>query len=143
MDKKVTSDDTVIVYFKGSTADGFNFSSSGTEEEGFEVTLGQGLLLPIFESHLIGMSPGETKNFSVSKSEGLPVREDLIFDVERDFLPIEQEFEVGDDLVLSMPTGEKIEVTITSLTDDKVILDANPPVAGKDLEIEMKLFEIL
>lgn len=143
MKKKVDTGNTVILYFKGTTSDGFSFSSSGTEEEGFEVTLGQGHLLPVFESNLIGMSPGEIKNFSISKSEGLPIREDLIFDVEREFLPKEQTFEVGDDLVLSMPTGEKIEVTITSLTDDQVVLDANPPIAGKELQIEMKLFEIL
>ncbi len=140
--KKAASGDTVQIYFTGTTDDGFSFSGNGSEEEGFEVTLGIGQLLPAFESQIIGMAPGETKKFSVNKKEGIPRQQELIFEVEREILPEDQEFAVDDDLVLSMPNGERLEVIITALSDEKVTLDANLPIAGKDLSVEIKLLSI-
>ncbi len=141
--KSVAEGDKVSIFFKGTTDDGYTFASDGDENTGFEVQLGEGQLLPHFESALVGMIPGEEKKFVVSKDDGIPRRDDLVFEVEREVLPADQEFTIDDDIVLSMPTGEKLEVTIVKLTDSHVTLDANPPVASKELTVELKLFAIL
>ncbi|MEC7838912.1 MAG: FKBP-type peptidyl-prolyl cis-trans isomerase [Chlamydiota bacterium] len=141
--KTVAEGDKVKIFFKGTTHDGFTFSSGGSESEGFEVKLGEGQLLPSFETHLVGMAPGEEKKFVVTKEEGIPRRDDLVFEVEKEILPADQEFNIDDELVLSMPTGEKIEVIILKLTETHVTLDANPPVADKELSVEMKLIDII
>lgn len=61
--------------------------------------------------------------------------------VERDQIPPEMEPEVGQQMQIQQPSGEVIPVTITNISDS-MTLDANHPLAGKDLIFEMELVEV-
>lgn len=141
--KAAKQGDKVRIYFTGKTEDGLEFSSGESEEQAFEVEIGSGMLLPAMDTAIIGMVPGEKKNFSVTKDESIPHREEMIFEVEREVIPPEQEYSLEDILVLGLPTGERLEVTVKKITESHVTLDANPPIAGKDLHIELKLIDIV
>ena len=62
--------------------------------------------------------------------------------VDRENFPEHIEPEVGQQLELSQ-SGQSFTVTVSEVTDDSVTLDANPPLAGKDLMFELELVEIV
>lgn len=132
----------VKVLIKGSTEDGHEFTT-GSNEEGLEMTLGAGQMLPAIEEQIVGMSAGEKKDFTVPSEKGIPRREDLVLQLEKEALPADREYAVEDDLVLSLPGGEELEVTVMMMTDTHVMLDANPPIAGKDLNVTVTIVDIL
>jgi peptidylprolyl isomerase len=43
---------------------------------------------------------------------------------------------------LTQPSGQPINVTVTQITEEVVTLDANHPLAGKDLTFDIQLVEI-
>ena len=50
--------------------------------------------------------------------------------------------EVCDPRIRRRPDGHPLRVTITRITESTVTLDANHPMAGKDLTFEIQLLEI-
>jgi peptidylprolyl isomerase len=45
-------------------------------------------------------------------------------------------------LGLQLPDGNEIPVTITSVTDDSITIDANHPLAGQKLIFDLKLVDV-
>lgn len=135
--------DTVKVHYTGSLEDGTVFGGS-PEQEPMEVTIGQQKVLPSFEDAIIGMNEGETKSVSIPPEEafGQP-KEDLIFDVERTKLPPGVDLKLGGVLRVSSDTGKDFDVAIKNIDDEVVTLDGNHPLAGKVLNLEIQLVEIV
>ncbi len=63
VERAAEAGDRVIIDYRG-TIDGVEFD--GGKAEGFPVVLGQGRLLPEFESNLTGMKSGESKTFPLT-----------------------------------------------------------------------------
>jgi peptidylprolyl isomerase len=135
--------DKVKINYTGSLEDGTVFSSS-PEEDPLEFTIGQKKLLPSFENAVIGMNEGETKSVSIPPEDafGIP-KEDLIFDVQRTKLPPDIDLKLGGVLRVGSDTGKNFDVAITNIDDETVTLDGNHPLAGKVLNLEIQLVEIL
>nr|WP_201030051.1 hypothetical protein [Kosmotoga sp. DU53] len=51
--------------------------------------------------------------------------------------------QLGQQLQLRQPDGRTFIVTITDINETAVTLDANHPLAGKDLVFEINLIEIV
>ncbi|HSQ52867.1 MAG TPA: peptidylprolyl isomerase [Acidobacteriota bacterium] len=135
--------DKVKVNYTGSLEDGTVFGSS-PEEDPLEFTIGQKKVLPSFENAVVGMNEGDTKTVSIPPEEafGQP-KEDLIFDVERTKLPPDIDVKLGGVLRVGSDTGKNFDVAITNIDDETVTLDGNHPLAGKVLNLEIQLIEIL
>lgn len=139
---KVKNGDTVKVHYTGSLEDGSVFDTS-QDREPMEFTLGSGQLIPGFEKAVEGMEKGESTKVTIPSEEayGEP-REDLIISVPRENMPEGVTPEVGMQLQVNQPDGQSIPVRITEIADEEVKLDANHPLAGKDLIFEIELMEI-
>ncbi|MBD3332473.1 peptidylprolyl isomerase [candidate division GN15 bacterium] len=136
------SGDTVKVHYTGKLNDGTVFDSS-REREPLEVTIGAGQVIPGFENGIIGMAPGETKSISVSKDEAYgDHRQELTMDVNKSDFPETITPEVGQMLQMKNPNGDLIRVVVSEIKDDTVTIDANHPLAGKDLTFELELVAI-
>jgi peptidylprolyl isomerase len=134
--------DKVKVHYTGSLADGQVFDSS-VEREPFEFVIGKGMVIPGFENGIIGMKEGETKNISIPAENGYgPYRNDLVGIVDRSKLPPQIDLKVGMMLQLRAPDGNAMSVMIKEIVEDRVTLDLNHPLAGKDLIFEVKALEI-
>ena len=134
--------DTVKVHYKGSLSDGTVFDSS-EEREPLEFQIGSQQIIPGFENNVKGMEVGETKTFTVSPEEAYGDRnEQMLVDVEREQLPPEIDPEEGMMLQVRGQDGSVSNVVVSEVSDDKVTLDANHPLAGKDLTFEIKLEDI-
>ncbi len=135
--------DIVKVHYTGKLDDGTVFDTS-LGREPLEFKIGEGEIIPGFENAVIGMSPGETKTVRVPAEEAFgPYYEEMVLEIERDQLPPDLEPYVGQQLQVRQADGEILIVRVTEVTDTKVKLDANHPLAGKDLIFDIQLLEIL
>ena len=135
--------DTVQVNYTGKLADGTVFDSS-IGREPLEFTLGAGQVIPGFEEAVFGMKVGEKKTVTIPVDEAYgPYRDELVAEVSREKLPADLTPEVGQQLAVKRSDGATGIVTIISVSDNTVTIDANHPLAGKDLTFEIELVKIL
>jgi peptidylprolyl isomerase len=134
--------DTVRVHYTGKLDDGEVFDSSRGREP-LEFTLGEGRVIPGFEAAVAGMDPGDEKSVRIPADEAYgPRRDDMVMVVERERLPAHLEPGVGQQL--QMAQGDQVAVvTVTDVSDEAVTLDANHPLAGRDLTFDLELVEIV
>jgi len=134
--------DTVKINYKGRLEDGTVFASS-KENEPLEFKIGEGKILPGVEEACIGMNAGETKTTTIKAADGFgPRRDELVQQVARSQFPEGVEIEVGQSFQVNQPDGQNGIVTVVGITDEAVTLDANHPLAGKDLTFDIELLEV-
>ena len=134
--------DTVQVHYTGKLADGTVFDSS-VERGPLEFTLGAGQVIPGFEKAVLGMKVGDKKTVTIPVDEAYgPHRDEQVVELPREKLPSDLTPEVGQQLVMRQPDGREIAVVITEVSDETVTIDANHPLAGKDLTFELELVKI-
>lgn len=139
---QVKQNDTVKVHYTGKLADGQVFDSSEGKEP-IEFTLGHGQLIPGFEKGLMDMKLNEKKTINIPKDEAYgDSREDLILEVQKSELPAEIKPEVGMGLVSKSSDGIELNMLITEVKEESIIVDGNHPLAGKDLIFDLEVVEI-
>lgn len=139
--KKVDVNSTVTVNYTGKLEDGTVFDSSLNEgREPLTAVLGQGNLIPGFERGLIDMSEGESKTISIPFLEAYGERRDeLIAQVPKDRVP--ETVEEGQ-MLQTMTQQGPMNVIVKEVTEDYVVLDANHPLAGKDLIFDLEVISV-
>lgn len=134
--------DTVKVHYTGKLQDGNVFDSSENREP-LQFTLGAGNMIPGFEQAVQGMNIGDKKTAEIPSEQAYgEKREDMVISVPRENVPGDIEPEVGQQLAIQQQGGQQVPVTVTEISEEKVVLDANHPLAGKDLVFEIELVEI-
>ncbi len=137
------SGDTVKVHYKGKLDDGSIFDSSENRDP-LEFTIGEGNIISGVEEAIIGMEPEEMKETDVPPEKAYGEHlEDLVIEVEKEQIPENITPELGQQLELKQADGQQIVVMVTDISDEKVTLDANHPLAGKNLIFELTLQEIV
>jgi FKBP-type peptidyl-prolyl cis-trans isomerase 2 len=140
---KVKEGDTVKVHYTGKLEDGSVFDSSVSRDP-LEVTLGEGKLIPGFEKAVVGLEVGDKTTANIVSADAYGERrDDLEVTIEREQLPEDIEPEVGMQLQLNQPNGQPVPVQITKVEEENIIIDANHPLAGKDLTFDIELVEII
>lgn len=140
--EQVKSGDTVKVLYTGKLEDGTVFDSSEADEP-LEFVVGSGSLIPGFEQAVVGMQPGESKVERIPSDQAYgPYLQEMVMQIDRDYMPPDFEPEVGQQLEIQRSSGEIISVVVTEISEGAVTLDANHPLAGMDLIFEIQLLEI-
>lgn len=143
MPEKVKDGDTVRVRYRGRLTNGDVFDESA-EGEPLEFTVGAGQVIAGFDEALRGMTVGETRTTEIETDDAYGARNDaLVNTVAREGMRLEQEPEVGMSLLMQLPDGNQIPLTVTGVTATHVTLDANHPLAGEKLIFEIELLEIV
>lgn len=136
------SGDTVRIHYTGTLNDGSTFDSSAGRDP-LEFTLGSGQVIPGFDSGVTGMSVGEKKTINIPAENAYgEVDPDARQAVPRDQIPADIPLEIGTMLQMQAPTGQVVQVAVVEVSETEVMLDANHPLAGKDLNFELELVEI-
>lgn len=134
--------DNVKVHYKGILSDGTEFDSSSGREP-LEFTIGEGMLIPGFENAVEGMAPGESKKVVIPAEEAYgPYIKELVADFDKAQFPPDINPEVGTQLQIEQDNGGTTLVRVIDVTESNVTLDANHPLAGKDLIFDIELVEI-
>jgi len=132
---------TVKVHYKGTLEDGSVFDSSEGRDP-IEFEMGSGALLPGFENTVAEMKVDETRTVNIPSAEAYgDVNEDMVGEIPRTNLPDDIEPEVGMVLSMQSPDGE-MPVRVVAVDEENLTLDANHPLAGKDLTFELTLIEV-
>jgi peptidylprolyl isomerase len=136
------SGDTVKVHYTGKLEDGTVFDSS-INREPLEFQLGQGQMIQGFEQAVFGMAVGDSKTATIPVEQAYgPKSEDMILEINKSEVPADLNPHVGQQLALQQPDGHALPVTVTAVSEQTITLDANHPLAGKDLIFEIRLIEI-
>ncbi len=135
--------DTVNVHYTGKLKDGTIFDSSRNRRP-LQFTIGKGQVIAGFEQAVIGMNTGESKTTTIPVDQAYGRRrDDMIVTMRRDQLPSDINPEIGQRLELTQMDDQTILVTVTDKTDTTMTLDANHPLAGKELTFDIELVGIV
>lgn len=137
----VKAGDTVSLHYKGTLNDGTIFDSSeGREPLQFEV--GSGMVIKGFDDGVMGMQVGEKKSIHIGVDEAYgPANEQMIFKFDKAGIPGDIPLEVGG--TLNMHDGQQtVPVIIREVEDAHVLLDANHPLAGQELNFDLEIVNI-
>jgi FKBP-type peptidyl-prolyl cis-trans isomerase SlyD len=131
----VTLDYTLIV--EGEVVD------SSEENEPIQFIQGQEHIIPGLERELYGMRIGDDKQVTLSPEDGYgEVEPEAGLDVPRAEFPPEIPVEIGTGLQLRTQEGEIVNARIASISADSVHLDFNHPLAGKELQFDIKVIDL-
>jgi FKBP-type peptidyl-prolyl cis-trans isomerase 2 len=138
----VMQGDTVMVNYTGKLIDGTIFDTS-LDRAPMRFTVGQGKLIAGFEKAVIGMTAGEKKTVIIPFADAYgPRQERAVVEMERKNLPAGFEPRVGQRLELTQEDDSNILVTVAEVSESTITIDANHPLAGKDLTFEIELVSI-
>ena len=134
---------TVQVHYTCRLDDGAIFDSSA-QDVPFEFTLGTGHAIAGLEQAVAGMCVGEDKTVLIhaEQAHGRRQREKVVAAPRRK-IPDHIQPRVGQWLQLQQSGQPTIEVTVVEVTDLHVFLDANHPLAGKDLTFDIILAAVV
>lgn len=139
---QVKKDDNVSVHYTGKLKDGQVFDSS-IGREPLEFKVGAGQMISGFEKGVLEMKLNEKKTIEIPAGEAYgEARKELFQEVEKAQLPKEITPEVGMPLMAQMPDGTQQQLVISEVKDSTVVIDANHPLAGKDLVFEIEVVGI-
>lgn len=137
----VKAGDTIQIHYKGTFDDGEVFDSSeGREPLQFQV--GSGMVIKGFDDGVLGMNIGDKKSINIASKDAYgEANPEMIFDFDRKEIPAEIPVEVGG--MLNMHNGQQqVPVKILEVSDEKIKLDANHPLAGRDLNFDLELVKV-
>lgn len=139
---EVKAGDTVRIHYTGTLSDGSVFDSSdGRDPLEFEV--GSGMIIPGLDVALPGMVVGDKKNVEIDSADAYgPINPEMQQAVPREGIPADIPLEPGTQLQMQTPDGQAMPVTVLAVTDTEVTLDANHPLAGKDLTFDIELVSV-
>ena len=139
---EVKAGDTVHLHYTGTLLDGTTFDSSeGRDPLAFVV--GSGQIIPGLDVAIPGMKVGDKKIVKIGADDAYgQANPEMRQAVPREGIAAEIPLEVGIQLQMQTPDGQAMPVTVVDVDEATVTLDANHPLAGKDLQFDIELVKI-
>jgi len=139
---KAEKGSTVKVHYTGKLKDDTVFDNS-LEREPLEFTVGAGQMIQGFDNAVEGMSIGEKKKVEIPMNEAYgPKSDEAMITVNKTQLPEGMEPAEGMQLEATQEDGRKQLLVVAEVKEEEVVLDANHPLAGKDLVFDIELVAV-
>lgn len=140
--QQVKNGDTVKVHYHGRLTDGTTFDSSEGRDP-LEFKVGAGNVIKGFDTAMVDMKVGDKKTVEIPVGEAYGERrEDMLMEYPKTDFPDDMTPEQGLQLHMSDNQGNVFPVVIAEVKEEVVVLDANHPLAGKDLIFDIELVSI-
>lgn len=109
-----------------------------------EFTVGSRKVFPSLSLGVVGMAPGDRKQFTLQPREAYGrVRSRLVQRISRNRIPKHLELFVGQRLIATRGiVGRRRRLTVVEIQPDCVIVDGNHPLAGEVVELEVFLISL-
>ena len=134
----------VKVHYVGTLDDGTEFDSSVKRGEPIDFICMAGQMIPGFDKAVVELEPGETVNVHIPAAEAYGERdENLMQKVPTEFIPDADKLPVGETVYMMGPDGQPFPVRVLSVEDGMATFDMNHEMAGKDLNFEITLVELV
>ncbi|NVK35706.1 MAG: peptidylprolyl isomerase [Rhodobacteraceae bacterium] len=139
---EVKAGDTVSLHYKGTLSDGSVFDSSEGRDP-LSFTVGSGQVISGLDKAIPGMKVGDEKTVTVPAAEAYGEADPQARQpVPRDQFPEDLDLSIGAQLQVQTPNGQVLQVAIAEIREEEIVLDANHPLAGKDLTFDVELVGI-
>jgi FKBP-type peptidyl-prolyl cis-trans isomerase 2 len=113
-------------------------------ENPFIYTHGEKQIVPGLEKNLFGLRVGNKKTIRVVPEEGYGLLDPKAYrEFQKDQFPADVPLKVGTLVEARSPQGERLLVKIREIKEKSVILDFNHPLAGKELEFQVEVLNIV
>ncbi len=114
-----------------------------TPDRPLKFITGLGHIIPGLENEILKMEKGESKEILVKSADAYgPVNPEAIQEINRSDLAHIEDLKEGMILYAQDSQGHQIPVKIIKVSDDKVTIDLNHPMAGKDLLFNVKIMDV-
>ncbi len=143
--KRVRNNDWVSVEFTGRLDSGEIVDTSRNLQDPVQFQVGAGELVEGFENAVIGMAPGELKNFRLEPENAYGIRdEEAQLTFAKSDIPNEyEEAKEGQIVMLQNDRGEQLPAQIVQVGPETVTVDLNHPLAGHPINFEVELIALL
>jgi len=131
--------DTVQFHYTGTLADGNVFDSSQGREP-LSFTLGSGQIIAGLDAAIAGMAVGEQKTVTIPADQAYGAHDPQnVQTIPRDQIPADIPVEPGTQLQMQTPDGRAMPVMVAASDAETVTIDANHPLAGRDLTFAVEI----
>lgn len=140
--EQIEQGDKVKVDYEGKLDSGEVFDSTkhGDHSHPLEFSVGGGQIIPAFEEAVKGMAEGEEKSFTIKPADAYgEYNAQMKKELPREQVPLETEPQEGMMLEVKTPDGQRFPVKIDSFDEKKIVLDLNHPLAGQNLNFDIKI----
>ncbi|MCU7798627.1 MAG: FKBP-type peptidyl-prolyl cis-trans isomerase [gamma proteobacterium symbiont of Lucinoma myriamae] len=141
-EKKVDNESTVSIHFSLTLADGSPVD--GTQDgEPMTFTMGDSSMIPALEDVILGLSVGDKQQVSLDPRDtfGFPDEENKHWMNKPEF-DEEMELEEGLMIEFGTPAGDQVPGIILEVTEDKVLVDFNHPLAGHEVVFSVEVIAV-
>jgi len=139
---KMIADGSVVKFDYTLTVEGQVVDTSDGKQP-LEYTQGQGAIIPGLEKEMVGMKVGESKHVTVAPVDAYGAVNPAAFqEVPRTAFPPDINLQPGMVLPLKDNDGRALPALVSEVSGDKVVLNFNHPLAGKELTFDVKVVEI-
>lgn len=121
---------------------------STTKENPLSFVFGAGYLLPKFEEQISGLEPGDKFEFTLQPADGYgEVIAEAVVELPKDVFMVDGAIEdglltVGNQIPMSTADGQHLLGIVAEVTEDKVKMDFNHPMAGKVLDFSGEIIDV-
>ena len=110
----------------------------------FFYTHGEKQIVPGLEKNLSGLHVGDKKTIHVAPEEAYGLPDPKAYrEFQKDQFPADVLLKVGTLVEARSPKGERLLVKIKEIKDKTITLDFNHPLAGKKLEFQVEVLNIV
>lgn len=135
---------TCRTHYRGTFNDGTQFDSSYDRGVPLEFVCGAGMMIRGFDAAVANMKVGETVHVHLMPSEAYGESDPrAIFTVDIAQMPGSEELSVGQQVYLQGMQGQPVPVKVTDKTEKTITFDSNHEMAGKELNFQIELVEVL
>ena len=114
-----------------------------SDDGSFAYLHGASNIIPGLENALAGKSAGDELTVSVPPEEAYGVRnESMMQEVPKSMFEDGSQIAVGSQFHAQGPNGEMLVVTVMEVQDEHVVVDGNHPLAGVDLNFDVKIVDV-
>ena len=129
----------VKVYYTCKMKDG-TVVESNIGKAPLEFVVGKGKMIKGFDTALVGMDLGQTKTVVFKPAEAYGAKDPaLVQKVPLAELPAGVEARLGEEVAFKLADGSPVEGRVDKIEEGVVTIDANHPLAGRNLTFEIKL----
>ena len=143
IDKTIQADSSILVHITMKLSDGSAADSTKVNNKPAKIIMGDNSISAAFESQLLGMASGESKEFTLEAVDAFgETNPDNIHYMDIDKFSAEVPAKVGNIITFSQPGGE-LPGMIKEVNGSSVTIDFNHPLAGQTVTFIIDLVEIL
>lgn len=142
MTNVINQNSHVTLHYRISLEDGTELESS-FGDEALAFTMGENTLTEGMELSLLDLKTGDTQTISLSPEQTYGYRDpDNIHELDAADFPDEITPEKGQVIAFDTPSGDDINGVVLDVSDGKVSVDFNHPLAGNTLVFEVEILKV-